>query len=54
MTERNMNVNGSQSAHMRRLQEVVDTDYYDPDQDIEERRAVRKNLRELTTNLNGE
>ncbi|KAM5471827.1 hypothetical protein MauCBS54593_003233 [Microsporum audouinii] len=42
----------SQSTHQRRLREVVDTDYYDPDQDPEERRAVRKGLRDLASNLN--
>lgn len=43
----------SQSTHQRRLRQVVDTDFYDPDQDPEERRAVRKGLRDLASNLNG-
>ncbi|KAI9884111.1 MAG: hypothetical protein M1823_004115 [Watsoniomyces obsoletus] len=30
-----------------------DTQFYDPDQDIEERRAVRKGFRDLTRQLNG-
>ncbi|KAF3480111.1 nuclear protein Qri2/Nse4 [Arthroderma uncinatum] len=42
----------SQTTHQRRLRQTIDTDYYDPDQDPEERRAVRKGLRELATNLN--
>ncbi|OAL73420.1 nuclear protein Qri2/Nse4 [Trichophyton violaceum] len=42
----------SQSTHQRRLRQVVDTDFYDPDQDPEERRAVRKGLRDLASNLN--
>jgi non-structural maintenance of chromosomes element 4 len=43
----------SQAAHERHLDEVVDTHFYDPDQDINERRALRKGLRDLNRNLNG-
>lgn len=39
--------------HKRKLREVHDTRFYDPDQDPEERRAVRKGLRDLATRLNG-
>ncbi|KAK2875183.1 hypothetical protein FQN49_001700 [Arthroderma sp. PD_2] len=42
----------SQSTHQRRLRQIIDTDYYDPDQDPEERRAVRKGIRDLASNLN--
>ncbi|KAI9779946.1 MAG: nuclear protein [Geoglossum umbratile] len=42
----------SQAAHERHLDEVVDTHFYDPDQDINERRALRKGLRDLNRNLN--
>ncbi|EEH42513.2 Smc5-Smc6 complex subunit NSE4 [Paracoccidioides brasiliensis Pb18] len=42
----------SQATHRRRPQQVQDTDLYDPNQDPEERRAVRKGLRDLATNLN--
>ncbi|WEW55949.1 hypothetical protein PRK78_001384 [Emydomyces testavorans] len=45
-------LNVSQAAHRKRLEEVVDTQFYDPDQDPEERRAVRKGLRDLSTKLN--
>lgn len=43
----------SQLAHERELEEAVDTKFYDPDQDPEERRAIRKGLRDLARNLNG-
>jgi hypothetical protein len=35
------------------IDEVADTLFYDPDQDMNERRAVRKGLRDLNRNLNG-
>ncbi|KAI9850099.1 MAG: nuclear protein [Thelocarpon superellum] len=41
----------SQMAHERELDEVADAQYYDPDQDMTERRAVRKALRDLTRDL---
>ncbi|KAI9832160.1 MAG: hypothetical protein M1819_004511 [Sarea resinae] len=41
----------SQIAHERELEEAADTQFYDPDQDIEERRAIRKGLRDLTREL---
>lgn len=43
----------SQAVHQRELEEAADTQYYDPDQAPEERRAVRKALRDLTRDLNG-
>lgn len=43
----------SQIIHERELELVADTEYYDPDQDMGERRAVRKGLRDLTRDLNG-
>ncbi len=43
----------SQAVHQRELEEAADTQYYDPDQAPEERRAVRKGLRDLTRDLNG-
>ena len=45
--------NATQLAHQRQLEEAVDTKYYDPDQSIEERRAIRKGLRDLTKELHG-
>lgn len=45
--------NATQLAHQRQLNVVVDTRYYDPDQSIEERRVIRKGLRDLTKELNG-
>jgi non-structural maintenance of chromosomes element 4 len=44
----------TQARHRRELDERVDKDFYDPDQDDEERRAVRKGMRELNKELNGE
>lgn len=41
------------AAHKKKLREVHDTEFYDPDQDPEERRAVRRGLRDLATKLNG-
>lgn len=41
-------------AHERELVEAADTQYYDPDQDMEQRRIVRKGFRDLTRELNGE
>lgn len=43
----------SQARHRRELEKRVDKDFYDPDQDEEERRAVRKGMRELNKELNG-
>ncbi|KZF22994.1 nuclear protein Qri2/Nse4 [Xylona heveae TC161] len=34
------------------LEDIIDTKYYDPDQDPEERRRVRKQLRDLSRTLN--
>jgi hypothetical protein len=53
LAERGALDHGSQAVHRRRLQQVNDTDYYDPDQDEDERRRVRKGLRDLTRELNG-
>jgi non-structural maintenance of chromosomes element 4 len=44
----------TQARHRRELDERVDKDFYDPDQDDEERRAVRKGMRDLNKELNGE
>lgn len=38
--------------HLRVSQRPV-TDYYDPDQDVTERREIRKSLRDLSRDLNG-
>jgi non-structural maintenance of chromosomes element 4 len=43
----------SQARFRRELEERVDKDFYDPDQDEDERRAVRKGMRELNKELNG-
>ena len=43
----------SQAALRREIDERVDKRYYDPDQDVEERRALRKGMRDLQKNLNG-
>jgi hypothetical protein len=41
------------ASNADQLDEVVDTHFYDPDQDMNERRALRKGLRDLNRNLNG-
>ncbi|KAI9845744.1 MAG: nuclear protein [Sclerophora amabilis] len=41
-----------QSDHDDGLEETIDLEYYNPDQDMNERRAVRKGLRDLTRDLN--
>ena len=46
--------NPSQRAHQKELQETGNAQYYDPDQSMEERRAVRKEIRDLSKELNGE
>ena len=43
----------TESASQAALNEAVDTLFYDPDQDMNERRALRKGLRDLNRNLNG-
>lgn len=48
-----MRAQPSQARHRRELEERVDKEFYDPDQDGEERRAVRKGMRELNKELNG-
>lgn len=45
--------NASQVAHEKELERLGNTQYYDPDQSMEERRAVRKGLRDLSKELNG-
>lgn len=53
LTQRGLSDQSSQAVHRRRLQNINDTDFYDPDQNEEERRRVRKGLRDLTRELNG-
>lgn len=43
----------TQTAHENRLAGVGDTQYYDPEQSIEERRAIRKDFRDLSKELTG-
>ena len=45
--------NTSQVSYGRELSEMEDTTYYDPDQPMEERRAVRKGIRDLARGLTG-
>lgn len=46
--------NASQIAHERELKELGNSQFYDPDQDMDERRAVRKGIRDLSKELAGE
>jgi hypothetical protein len=50
LTDRNSNI---QSQGAPPSQRNGDTRYYDPDQDAEERRRVRRELRDLNRALNG-
>ncbi|KAL8828134.1 MAG: hypothetical protein Q9191_002764 [Dirinaria sp. TL-2023a] len=43
--------NATQAAHQKRLEEAGDRSVYDPDQTIEERRAIRKEYRDLSREL---
>lgn len=43
----------SQAVHRRELEERVNKQFYDPDQNQEERRATRKAIRDLAKELNG-
>lgn len=45
--------NASQMAHERELRELGNIQFYDPDQDMDERRAVRKGIRDLSKELTG-
>ena len=45
--------NASQTAHERQLAGVGDRRFYDPDQSMDERRAVRKDFRDLSRELTG-
>lgn len=43
----------TQSLHQQHLEEAADKDLYDPDQDIEQRRALKRDYRDLTRELTG-
>ena len=43
----------SQIAHQQQLEALGDREYYDPDQSMEERRGIRKEIRDLSRELNG-
>ena len=45
--------NLTQSLHQQRLEEVAEKDLYDPDQDIEQRRALKRDYRDLSRELTG-
>ena len=48
------NVDPSQVAFQRQKEQVDDKRYYDPDQPMQERRAVRKGIRDLARELTGQ
>lgn len=43
----------SQAVHLKRLDEAGNSRFYDPNQSMEERRAVRKDYRDLSRDLIG-
>jgi len=45
--------NASQVAHQKQLEEIDDIEHYDPNQSMEERRGIRKEIRDLSRELNG-
>ena len=45
--------NATQVAHEKRLEMAGNTSVYDPDQSIDERRAIRKDYRDLSRELTG-
>lgn len=45
--------NATQTAHQKKLDNVSDLACYDPEQSIEERRAIRKDFRDLSKDLTG-
>ena len=45
--------NATQTAHANHLAEIGDSRYYDPDQSMSERRALRKDFRDLSRELTG-
>lgn len=45
--------NASQAAHETELEKLGHSQYYDPNQSMEERRAVRKGIRDLSKELIG-
>ena len=45
--------NASQIAHQKQLEELGNREHYDPDQSMDERRGIRKELRDLSRELNG-
>ena len=46
-------LNASQMAHQQQLEALGDREYYDPDQSMEERRGIRREIRDLSRELNG-
>jgi hypothetical protein len=52
LSERNV-PNASQVAHQKQLEEIDDIEHYDPNQSMEERRGIRKEIRDLSRELNG-
>lgn len=51
LTERDMASTPVERVRRRRTAEAVEEEMYDPDQDIHERRRIRKGLRDLSKNL---
>lgn len=45
--------NASRAVHEKQLETVGDKAFYDPEQSMEERRGIRKEIRDLSRELNG-
>ena len=51
--DRDAPANATQAMHQRQLDDVGDTDFYDPEQSMEQRRALRRDYRDLSRELTG-
>lgn len=50
---RNQPLSDSQALHQENLDSIAESELYDPEQDIDERRRLRKQYRDLSSNLTG-
>ena len=53
VSERDGSLNATQTIHRQRLEEAGNRDFYDPEQSMEQRRAVRRDYRDLSRELTG-
>ena len=51
--DRDARPNATQAMHQQQLDDVGNKDFYDPEQNMEQRRAVRRDYRDLSRELTG-